>query len=381
MIVFESQDIKIEQINGKKDFINDFNIILNGSGQIIQHNEDNKYSEDKIIIEDKGNLLRRHFLFKKELDYCDNISVKFISSSILIINFERSFHLIFLKDFMIYSFPGNEFHISDDYILFLNEEAYTDCTSVSYINLLSRQRDILDWVVNFFSKWDGYVGLGFEIKNGILEYEGVNQKYFFDLNRNSHPLVTNDIINSHKLDSNNYWGLFIDFHTIKSTLNEDGSFTTVRTEIGELLYRYKYAFDLTVESELVERVSSFILKHFTYCDILIPLPPSNLNRPYQPLFELVQKISERTRIPCNLNYLKKKETPPLKSIEDSTLRSEILKNAFYLADDRYKNKRVLLIDDLFRSGETLNASIRTLKEQGKVSDIYVLTITKTRTKK
>lgn len=381
MIIFESQNIKIEQISGKKDFINDFNIILNGSGNLIQHNEGHKYSEDKIIIEDKINSLKRHYLFQKELDYCDNISVRFISSSILVINFERSFHLIFLNDLMIYSFPGNEFHISDDYILFLNEEAYTDCTSVSYINLLTRKRDILNWVVDFFSKWDGYVGLGFEIKNGILEYEGVNQKYFFDLNRNSHPLVVNDIINSHKLDSDDYWGLFIDFHTIKSTFNEDGSFTTVRTEIGELLYRYKYAFDLTVESRLVERVSSFILKYFPYCDILIPLPPSNLNRPYQPLFELAQKISERVRIPCNSNYLKKKETPPLKSIEDSTLRSEILKNAFYVADERYNRKRVLLIDDLFRSGETLNASIRTLKEQGKVSDIYVLTITKTRTKK
>jgi competence protein ComFC len=379
MIVFENQDIKIEQINGKKDFINDFNFILNGSGQLIQHDEDNKYSEDKIIIENKSNLLRRHFFFIKELDYCDNISVKYISTSILIINFERSFHLIFLNDFMIYSFPGNEFHISGDYILFLNEEAYTDCTSVSYINLLNRQRYILDWVVDFFSKWDGYVGLGFEIKNGILEYEGINQKYFFDLNRNSHQLVSNDICNSHKLASNNYWGLFIDFHTIKSTLNDDGSFTTVRTEIGELLYKYKYAFDLTVESELVERISSFVLKHYPYCDILIPLPPSNLNRPYQPLFELVQKISERIRIPCNLNYLKKKKTPPLKSIDDLTLRSEILKDAFYLNDDRYKNKRVLLLDDLFRSGETINASVKTLKEQGKVNDIYVLTITKTRT--
>jgi competence protein ComFC len=381
MILFENQSVRIEQISGKKDFINDCNIILNRSGYLMQHSEDHNYSEDKIIIEHKINSLQRHYLFQKELDYCDNISVKFISATILVVNFERSFHLIFLNDLMIYSFPGNEFQISDDYILFMNEEAYTDCTSFSYINLSNRKRDILDWAVGFFSKWDGHVGLNFEIKNGILEYEGVKQKYFFDLSRNSHLLVTNDIIESHKLDSEDYWGLFLDFHTIKSKLNEDGSFTTIRTEIGDLLYKYKYAFDLTVESELVERVYLFILKYFPYCDILIPMPPSNLNRPYQPLFELVQKVSERIRIPCNLNYLKKKETTPLKSIEDSTVRREILKNAFYISDDRYKDKRILLIDDLYRSGETLNASIRALKDQGKVSQIYVLTITKTRTKK
>lgn len=381
MILFESQNVKIQQICGKLDFINHFNIILNRQGQLIQHNDDHKYSKDKIIIEDKINSLQRHYIFKKELDYCDNITVQFMSESILIINFERSFHLIFLNDLMIYSFPGNILQFSDDYLLFLNEEAYIDCTSVAYINLTSRKREILDWAVDFFLKCEGNVGLGFEIKNGILEYEGVNQKYFFNLNRKSHPLLMSEIIRSHKLDSEKYWGLFIDFHTIKSTLNQDGSFTTTRTEIGDLLYKYKYSFDLTVESELVERVCLFILEHFPYFDILIPIPPSNLNRPYQPLFELVQKISERIRIPCNLNYLKKKETPPLKSIDDSAVRAEILKNAFYLDDDRYKNKRILLIDDLFRSGETLNASVRTLKDQGKVGEIYVLTITKTRTKR
>lgn len=55
-------------------------------------------------------------------------------------------------------------------------------------------------------------------------------------------------------------------------------------------------------------------------------------------------------------------------------------DAFIITNKSYKGKTVLLFDDLYRSGETLNAVTKVLKEQGEVEDIYVLTITRTRTK-
>ncbi|MFL5384242.1 MAG: hypothetical protein ACJ8GN_17105 [Longimicrobiaceae bacterium] len=39
---------------------------------------------------------------------------------------------------------------------------------------------------------------------------------------------------------------------------------------------------------------------------------------------------------------------------------------------------MLVFDDLFRSGETLNEITHTLMEQGKVDRVYVLTLTRTR---
>jgi predicted amidophosphoribosyltransferase len=58
-----------------------------------------------------------------------------------------------------------------------------------------------------------------------------------------------------------------------------------------------------------------------------------------------------------------------------------LKNAFNVIDQRYIGKTVLLFDDIYRSGTTLNTAAKVLKERGKVRDIFALTITKTRKKR
>lgn len=58
-----------------------------------------------------------------------------------------------------------------------------------------------------------------------------------------------------------------------------------------------------------------------------------------------------------------------------------LKDAFTLADSSIANKNILLFDDIFCSGETLTAITRIIVEKGKAAKVYVLTLTKTRTKK
>lgn len=70
----------------------------------------------------------------------------------------------------------------------------------------------------------------------------------------------------------------------------------------------------------------------------------------------------------------------LKSIEDDEKRREILRNNFEV-DLRYANKKILLFDDLYRSGDTLNEITETLYSQGRVNNVYVATLTKTRVKK
>lgn len=184
-----------------------------------------------------------------------------------------------------------------------------------------------------------------------------------------------------RFENNHFEGVYLDNHTIKSTINTDGSFDTERTEIGEMLYQLKYCLDISKIEPISDLIIKAILNTFEKIDIIISIPPSNLNRPFQPVLELAQRISELSGIPTNLNYLKKKPTPALKSIDDLQERKEILENAFSVVDKRFKGKTVLLFDDLYRSGETLNAAVKVLKEQGEVDKIYVLTITKTRVKR
>ena len=116
-------------------------------------------------------------------------------------------------------------------------------------------------------------------------------------------------------------------------------------------------------------------------DVIIPVPPSNFNRPYQPIYELARKLVE-SGFNVDFDFLiKTKSTPPVKEINDSILRKNLLMNIFEVRDLRYKNKKILLFDDFFRSGDTLFSIANILKEKGFAKEVSAFTITKTRTKR
>ena len=55
-----------------------------------------------------------------------------------------------------------------------------------------------------------------------------------------------------------------------------------------------------------------------------------------------------------------------------------MENAFGVIDNRYEGKNVLLFDDLYRSGTTLKELTSVLYKYGKVKNVYIITMTKTR---
>ena len=87
-------------------------------------------------------------------------------------------------------------------------------------------------------------------------------------------------------------------------------------------------------------------------------------------------------IDCCLDCIGKvKNTEELKNVGDFDERMRILHNAFVIRDMIMKEMNVLLFDDLYRSGATLNEVSRLLQEEGGVRRVYVLTLTKTRVKR
>ncbi len=210
-------------------------------------------------------------------------------------------------------------------------------------------------------------------------------------------------INPIKLDGTWDEGWALDYHTLSSkrvsdpiyieVFNANGdvelveadgpiSIQTIRPPIAEALFQLKYHFDRSKVDLISTSAAAFLVNKIGWSiDYIIPIPPSDLKREFQPVYELVNSIS----IKCNLNnrfdVLKKtKSTSQLKSIEDKDERRRILSDAFDCDVNILFGKNILLFDDLFRSGETLNAAIRLLKNKGKCSKIYILTITKTRVK-
>jgi predicted amidophosphoribosyltransferase len=78
------------------------------------------------------------------------------------------------------------------------------------------------------------------------------------------------------------------------------------------------------------------------------------------------------------SVVKVKDTPELKKVFDFEERMRILKDAFKIRESVVCGRSILLFDDLYRSGATLNAISRLLQQEGKVKYIYVLTLTMTR---
>src|SRR5690606_18459285 len=97
---------------------------------------------------------------------------------------------------------------------------------------------------------------------------------------------------------------FIDIHTRSSIKLDDGTFLTERTVVGELLYQFKYCFDQAVKEELSQIIYSYIDTNQLEFDVLIPIPPSNLDRPFQPVMELAISLS-LFGVTVDLDYLVK----------------------------------------------------------------------------
>jgi predicted amidophosphoribosyltransferase len=77
----------------------------------------------------------------------------------------------------------------------------------------------------------------------------------------------------------------------------------------------------------------------------------------QPVTEISRKVCERTGIPlCDTCIKKVRRTAQLKDVFDFEKRAAVLKDAFAVDRTLTEGKRLLLFDDLYRSGATVTLS-------------------------
>ena len=126
----------------------------------------------------------------------------------------------------------------------------------------------------------------------------------------------------HPIKINGNWeiGYSLDVHVVSSQFvgyDELGreQFDTSRSAIGELLFRFKYRKDNEPLHEIVQMVLNFSssgMMNFESIEVVVPVPPSNINRKFQPVAEIAQSIGLRLRIPVGANVIRKiKKTPEL----------------------------------------------------------------------
>jgi predicted amidophosphoribosyltransferase len=180
-------------------------------------------------------------------------------------------------------------------------------------------------------------------------------------------------------------GYALDYHTISSTCigyNEFGHpvFDTQRTPLGELLFRLKSRSDGSVVGEIVEVVAGFVKLTWTLQPtFIIPVPPSNTARRSQPVFLVADALGKRLRLDVQYDAVTKiRRTPQLKNVYDYAERAKVLDGAFRADSSVIGGQSILLFDDLYRSGATMNAVAKVLTAQGQAAAVHALALTRTR---
>ncbi|MCF7731835.1 MAG: hypothetical protein K9N23_09110 [Akkermansiaceae bacterium] len=92
-------------------------------------------------------------------------------------------------------------------------------------------------------------------------------------------------------------GWALDLHTLSSSFIGDDAFghpqfDNKRSEIGELLYQFKYRGDQSGLEAICETAATFVLRQNLPVDIIATVPPSNERRRSQPLPLIASGLAE-----------------------------------------------------------------------------------------
>jgi len=188
-------------------------------------------------------------------------------------------------------------------------------------------------------------------------------------------------INPMEIKGNWDKGYILDFHVLSSTPIGENiyghmEFDTVRTELGELIYQLKYRGRYENVDKILELIKPFLdnYKELQNVDIVIPVPASK-DRDFQPVTEIARVIAEYLGISFTDDVLVKNTSTQSKDMDklNKNLSGSITAK---LRATRIHN--ILIFDDLYSTGETINECVSVLKADPLLKKIYVLILTKTR---
>ncbi|MGK3494654.1 ComF family protein [Citrobacter youngae] len=189
-------------------------------------------------------------------------------------------------------------------------------------------------------------------------------------------------VNLKKIEGNWALGYALDKHTLSSRIAgyyDSGrpKWDNTRSEAGEAMFLLKYRDDYSqIESIAQAILNEIITPHFPEIGFVVPMPASK-QREVQPVTKLAERVAELLGVVCIKNSLLKAATGA--SLKDLTTKEEkeiAISGAFSVVD-RITNEgpwNVLLIDDLFDTGATMEAACDALGGYNKVKGIYVATI-------
>lgn len=177
-------------------------------------------------------------------------------------------------------------------------------------------------------------------------------------------------------------GWVLDKHSVSSVFlgnDEHGhpQFNTTRTEVGEATYQLKYHKDWAQAKPLAQAIADYIYPKLSQVGFIIPMPASS-QRARQPVTEVANKLGGLVKAPVFSNLLiKAKNGKSLKDLDTKDEKIEAIGGSFSVNDEISENGRwnVLVVDDLFHTGASMEAACKVLRTYAKVGRIYVAALT------
>ncbi|HBS6212123.1 TPA: ComF family protein [Klebsiella pneumoniae] len=177
-------------------------------------------------------------------------------------------------------------------------------------------------------------------------------------------------------------GVVLDKHSKYSVVigqNEWGHniYDTTRTEVGEALFQLKYRSDWSQVHPLAQCLYDEAYPLFEKVGFILPMAASNV-RARQPVTEIARALANLASVPCYDNLLLKAPGGvSLKNLHTKEEKVEAIGNSFSVNPiiTNQGQSNVLVIDDLYHTGASMEAACAALSGYNKISNIYVAALT------
>lgn len=139
----------------------------------------------------------------------------------------------------------------------------------------------------------------------------------------------------------------------------------------EILTQYKFKKDLSYAQFFSQHIISYIHHNFKSA-IICPVPTSKLKRKIKNGYQLDSIVKELKKNGLKVRYLLKKRYSKTQKKLGRLERSKNLVHSFNLKNKVHENDVIVLIDDVFTTGATIDACCKILKEKSRL--IYSITL-------
>lgn len=137
--------------------------------------------------------------------------------------------------------------------------------------------------------------------------------------------------------------------------------------IRDLIHKFKYHGDFAVLGWIKQQIDDFFCEK-AWFDMIVPVPLHSKKlkqRGFNQSLELARLVAKKVDKPCLASVLTRIIETSSQTNLNREQRQHNIKNAFrVLRPDAVASKKILIVDDVFTTGATLNALAKALKNCG-----------------